>query len=598
MIVFRKARNPQQTLNDLDAYISGLGYEPVKWLAREVQTWGEFSYSELEAAILDGRLNELIDWQARYATAINEIMAPQWSAAICAAAKKSSRGKIILSDSEEWVKAWVTVHGAELATRLSDESKKAIANVLLKWQGELLQPSKMAQQIRPLIGLNERQAIANANYRTKVYQKYLESMTPAKAAERADKAAIRYASKQHRYRAETIVHTELAFAYNQGAHEGIMRSIAGKYMNRCAMIWTTAGVIRTCGRCLELNGKVVGHTDESGVQIPPLHPRCRCAIIYRELAETPKPKEFKTEIEKLRQKLETQRSQGATPAEIEKTIKEAGKLVIAERKKVKVFDLPPEQRIDLPLLEKTLKDFEKRLSAMGGNKPRELREINRILNEELWDFQEQAFKELSVIQKGRAEQLKKILSQVRAMGASKEQLIAQFGKSNSVPCKIFKTAVDYYPTDWVEESIKRGALKAKKPTKKAPHFGRAYYSSSTATITVNPEYEDIIETAFHEFGHRIENTNQAILEAEAQFYSRRTAGEKLELMRDVTGNPDYRRDEVTRKDKFLNPYMGKDYGGRCYELVSMGFQWAYTNPAMLLQDEDMAEWIFGMLAIL
>lgn len=297
MFVFRKARNPAKTLNDLDAYLKEQSTEPIKWLAREVQTWGEFSYAELEAAILDGRLNDLIDWQARYAAAINEVLAPQWSAAIEAAAKKSSRGKIILSDSEEWVKAWLTAHGAELVTRLSDESKKAITNVLLKWQAEKLNPRVMAQQIRPLIGLNERQATANANYRTKVYQKYLESMTPAKAAERADKAAIRYASKQHRYRAETIIHTELAFAYNQGAHEGIMRSIAGKYMNRCAMVWSTAGVIRTCGRCLELNGKIVGYTDESGVTLPPLHPRCRCAIMYRELKEQPKPKvyrEFKT----------------------------------------------------------------------------------------------------------------------------------------------------------------------------------------------------------------------------------------------------------------------------------------------------------------
>ena len=32
----------------------------------------------------------------------------------------------------------------------------------------------------------------------------------------------------------------------------------------------------------DLKDKVVGYTDESGVQIPPLHPRCRCAIRYDE----------------------------------------------------------------------------------------------------------------------------------------------------------------------------------------------------------------------------------------------------------------------------------------------------------------------------
>ena len=39
---------------------------------------------------------------------------------------------------------------------------------------------------------------------------------------------------------------------------------------------------RVCSRCLSLKDTVVGHTNEIGVQIPPLHPRCRCVIVYRE----------------------------------------------------------------------------------------------------------------------------------------------------------------------------------------------------------------------------------------------------------------------------------------------------------------------------
>jgi len=49
------------------------------------------------------------------------------------------------------------------------------------------------------------------------------------------------------------------------------------------MVWTTAGTNRVCGRCMELKDTVVGTTDQSGVTIPPLHPRCRCAIMYREV---------------------------------------------------------------------------------------------------------------------------------------------------------------------------------------------------------------------------------------------------------------------------------------------------------------------------
>ncbi len=155
--------------------------------------------------------------------------------------------------------------------------------VILLGQSNRMASRDIAKQVRPLIGLNERQAAANLNYREKVYNKYREQgMGEVKARERADKAAIKYAGKQHRFRAETIVHTELAFAYNRGAHMGVGQAIAEGYMGRCAMKWSTAGTNRVCSRCLALKDTIVGYTDESGVTLPPLHPRCRCAIIYDE----------------------------------------------------------------------------------------------------------------------------------------------------------------------------------------------------------------------------------------------------------------------------------------------------------------------------
>lgn len=59
------------------------------------------------------------------------------------------------------------------------------------------------------------------------------------------------------------------------------------------MKWSTAGTNRVCSRCLALKDTIVGYTNESGVTIPPLHPRCRCAIIYDEVEKprvTTKPK--------------------------------------------------------------------------------------------------------------------------------------------------------------------------------------------------------------------------------------------------------------------------------------------------------------------
>ena len=119
-----------------------------------------------------------------------------------------------------------------------------------------------------------------------ILARYLEEgATLASAQARAEKAALRYAGKQHRFRAETIVHTERSYAYNRGADMGVRAAIRQGLMGRCEMVWTTAGTNRVCPRCLALKDTVVGHTDEGGVQIPPLHPRCRCTIAYQEVAE-------------------------------------------------------------------------------------------------------------------------------------------------------------------------------------------------------------------------------------------------------------------------------------------------------------------------
>ena len=146
----------------------------------------------------------------------------------------------------------------------------------------------MAQQIRPLIGLTARQMAAADNYRSRVYSSYPEAGAKASTAKaRADAAAIKYANKMHRQRAETILQTELSFAYNRGADIGVKRAIAQGLMPKCYLRWRTAGTNRVCGRCLELKDKVIGTTDEQGATLPPLHPRCRCTIEYKEI-ELPK----------------------------------------------------------------------------------------------------------------------------------------------------------------------------------------------------------------------------------------------------------------------------------------------------------------------
>lgn len=139
----------------------------------------------------------------------------------------------------------------------------------------------------------------------------------------------------------------------------------------------------------------------------------------------------------------------------------------------------------------------------------------------------------------------------------------------------------------VKKSIDKGNLTPKK-------VDRGYYSEWRKIIAISGwTDEGAIETAIHELGHRFERAVPEIKEMEKLFYNRRTKGEALQWL----GNG-YGRDEKSRKDDFISPYMGKDYHGTAYELVSMGFEYAYTDPLKLATDPDMEAWIYGILSLL
>ena len=118
---------------------------------------------------------------------------------------------------------------------------------------------------------------------------------------------------------------------------------------------------------------------------------------------------------------------------------------------------------------------------------------------------------------------------------------------------------------------------------------------------INPKYQvgdDVVTEVDPEVFGRLaaiqtkQLLKQKIREAEKEFYKHRTEGEPLKWL-----GSGYRRNEKTRFDDFVSPYMGKDYGGSSYELVSMGFEYAYTRPEELAKDPEMEAWILGILAL-
>ena len=183
-----------------------------------------------------------------------------------------------------------------------------------------------------------------------------------------------------------------------------------------------------------------------------------------------------------------------------------------------------------------------------------------------------------------AKALKDKLSEVREMGSGGMDVKAHLNNSRSSMRPVVEKAYDHYPTSWVQASVNYGTMTPKK-------VNRGYYAGKEIAISGYTD-ESQLSTAFHELGHRFEDAVTGIKVREKDFYNRRTAGESLEWLGDG-----YDRREVTRKDDFLHPYMGKDYGGSAYELVSMGFEYAYTDPTTLAKDEDMQQLILGILTV-
>lgn len=231
------------------------------------------------------------------------------------------------------------------------------------------------------------------------------------------------------------------------------------------------------------------------------------------------------------------------------------------------------------------KDLEYRYALIrGSGNAEELEKESKTLKKERDDIQ----KKIEELEKKRQDQksaaLKSVLSDIRTLGgvtnanAKQFMSISRGGKTADATID----AMNFYPTEWLNHTAAFGiTLKPKWTT------GRAYYSPANGEIRV----DESRGTCIHELGHRFEQVVPGIREAEREFYAKRTEGESLQWL-----GPGYARTERTRRDKFLSPYMGKDYGGQAFELVSMGFQYAYTDYEKLSQDEDMRDWILGILA--
>lgn len=260
------------------------------------------TYKELREAILDGYLSEKLmeEWYQDYSRFVIEKVAPMWADAMKEANKAFTEvlgDKYIYNPMQENVVKWTNDRAAAFVTNVTRDQVQAMREVIKRaTQLNDMSVDELSRAIRPMVGLDWRQAIANENY----YTKMIESGVKPRTA--LDKS-IRYSARQNRYRAYRIARTELAHSYNYGAYAGSKQAQAQGLLGKCVKVWCTADDERVCETCGQLDGTEIEMDDDfyyknqhgNQTRINPrlsdpimgrigtAHPGCRCTVLYREI---------------------------------------------------------------------------------------------------------------------------------------------------------------------------------------------------------------------------------------------------------------------------------------------------------------------------
>ena len=161
-----------------------------------------------------------------------------------------------------------------LVENIKEGTREFIADAVSRRFDEALSPRRVADIIKPSIGLNSRQVIALNNYRNMLEKKE----TPDSRIETLTDA---YYDRLLDYRSVMIARTESQFAMNQGqlsvwkeaTDQGLIDPTAKKR-------WVVDG--NPCPQCEDLGEQEPIELDDSWdsegdtVDSPPLHPNCYC----------------------------------------------------------------------------------------------------------------------------------------------------------------------------------------------------------------------------------------------------------------------------------------------------------------------------------
>ncbi|TGY57161.1 hypothetical protein, partial [Limosilactobacillus reuteri] len=165
-------------------------------------------------------------------------------------------------------------------------------------------------------------------------------------------------------------------------------------------------------------------------------------------------------------------------------------------------------------------------------------------------------------------------------------------RSNASVKKALNEAFNHYPSDWVNYLNQGEFMYAGKNQRGfyTRHYvdarGGVKVPSTLKTQADIPKYiqddkagkyntifsSGRATTAWHELGHFVETHSKDVERIEREFLTDRTKGEQVSRLYDIyNGYIPYGPREITKKDNFINPYIGKEYT-QGTEILSVGLE--------------------------
>ena len=194
-----------------------------------------------------------------------------------AGGKLAAAGRaIVLDAARPRIKKWIKDHCADLVKETTKTTREAVKSLVLRGVDSGRHPARMAKDIKSIVGLDERSAIAVDRRREYLHDQDLP-------LGRADELADKYADKLLTRRAENIARTESMVSIKQGRSELWQQLVEdGAMPETQKRAWDASSDSACCKICQDMDGQEVGIgepwtlPDGEETMIASAHPSCRC----------------------------------------------------------------------------------------------------------------------------------------------------------------------------------------------------------------------------------------------------------------------------------------------------------------------------------